>query len=62
MRDFTPQLMFTVVLGFAIWATWFYAVYKFFAVKQPPRKNLFIWLAALGVALLVGSVVVIRWF
>jgi hypothetical protein len=59
-RDVTPHLFITILLGFAIWGSWFYALYRGVTLPQPPGRSFWAWLILFGSTLLAGTVFVIR--
>jgi hypothetical protein len=59
-RDITPHLILFVLLGTAIWGSWFYALYSGMTLQQPPGRKFWIWLATYGALLVAATVLVIR--
>jgi hypothetical protein len=59
--DVTFRLIVAVLLGFAIWGSWFYAVYRGVTLQQRPGRKYWAWLVLLGISILVGTTFAIRY-
>jgi hypothetical protein len=60
-RDITGRFVVFVLLGFAIWGSWFYALYRGIVLKKLPNRGYWAWLVTFGCGLLVGTVLVLRY-